>query len=85
MSDSETPWTVAARLFCPWDTSGKNTGIKSCFVKIWNVVKSWASLARHPLEAQQSQDLSSILYGDSTLVLTADSQGTHNQGSIQAA
>ena len=22
-----TPWTVAARLFCPWDFPGKNTGV----------------------------------------------------------
>ena len=23
----ETPWTVAARVFCPWDSPGKNTGV----------------------------------------------------------
>ena len=22
-----TPWTVAARLLCPWDSLGKNTGV----------------------------------------------------------
>ena len=22
-----TPWTVAARLLCPWDSPGKNTGV----------------------------------------------------------
>ena len=26
VSDSATPWT-AARLLCPWDSSGKNTGV----------------------------------------------------------
>ena len=25
VSDSATPWTVAARLLCPWDSPGKNT------------------------------------------------------------
>ena len=29
VSGSVTPWTVAARLLCPWDSSGKNTGV--CF------------------------------------------------------
>ena len=29
MSDSATPWTVAARLLCPWDSPGKNTGVGS--------------------------------------------------------
>ena len=24
-----TPWTVAARLLCPWDSAGKNTGVGS--------------------------------------------------------
>ena len=27
MSDSETPWTVGARLLCPWNSPGKNTGV----------------------------------------------------------
>ena len=27
MSDSATPWTVAPRLPCPWDSPGKNTGV----------------------------------------------------------
>ena len=27
VSGSVTPWTVAARLLCPWDSSGKNTGV----------------------------------------------------------
>ena len=26
LSDSATPWTVAARLLCPWYSPGKNTG-----------------------------------------------------------
>ena len=25
-----TPWTVAARLLCPWDSPGKNTGVGWC-------------------------------------------------------
>ena len=29
VSDSVTLWTVAARLLCPWDFPGKNTGV-SC-------------------------------------------------------
>ena len=27
--DSATPWTVPARLLCPWNSSGKNTGVDS--------------------------------------------------------
>ena len=27
MSDSVMPWTVAARLLCPWNSPGKNTGV----------------------------------------------------------
>ena len=27
VSDSAIPWTVAARLLCPWNSSGKNTGV----------------------------------------------------------
>ena len=27
-----TPWTVAARLFCPWDSPGKNIGVGSHFL-----------------------------------------------------
>ena len=27
VSDSATPWTVAPRLLCPWDSPGKNTGV----------------------------------------------------------
>ena len=27
MSDSATPWTLATRLLCPWDSLGKNTGV----------------------------------------------------------
>ena len=30
--DSVTPWTVAARLLCPWDFSGKNTGVDCHFL-----------------------------------------------------
>ena len=30
MSDSVTAWTVPARLLCPWNCSGKNTGVGSC-------------------------------------------------------
>ena len=29
MSDSYSPWTVAARLLCSWDSPGKNTGVGS--------------------------------------------------------
>ena len=29
MSDSVTPWTGTTRLFCPWDSLGKNTGVGS--------------------------------------------------------
>ena len=25
-----TPWTVAARFLCPWDSPGKNTGVGCC-------------------------------------------------------
>ena len=27
MADSATPWTVANRLLCPWNSPGKNTGV----------------------------------------------------------
>ena len=27
-----TPWTVAARLLCPWDFPGKNTGVDCHFL-----------------------------------------------------
>ena len=27
-----TPWTVAIRLFCPWDSPGKNTGVGCYFL-----------------------------------------------------
>ena len=27
VSNSATPWTVASRLLCPWDSPGKNTGV----------------------------------------------------------
>ena len=27
-----TPWTVAARLLCPWDSPGKNTGVGCHFL-----------------------------------------------------
>ena len=27
VSGSVTPWTVASRLLCPWDSPGKNTGV----------------------------------------------------------
>ena len=30
-SYSATPWTVAARLLCPWDLLGKNTGVGLLF------------------------------------------------------
>ena len=26
--DSATPWTVAPRVLCPWDSPGKNTGVR---------------------------------------------------------
>ena len=29
MSDSAMPWTVAARLLCPWNSPGKNSGVGS--------------------------------------------------------
>jgi len=29
MSNSVTPWTVATRLLCPWNSPGKNTGVGS--------------------------------------------------------
>ena len=29
----ETQWTVAARLLCPWDSPGKNTGV-GCHVPL---------------------------------------------------
>ena len=29
---SVTPWTVAARLLCPWNSSGKNTGVGCHFL-----------------------------------------------------
>ena len=28
----QTPWTVATRLLCPWDSPGKNTGLGSYFL-----------------------------------------------------
>ena len=28
----ETPWTVASRLLCPWDSPGKNTGVGCHFL-----------------------------------------------------
>ena len=31
MSDSVNPWTEPARLLCPWDFPGKNTGVGSHF------------------------------------------------------
>ena len=36
MSDSVTTWTVAARLLCPWDSPGKNTGV-SCHALLQGV------------------------------------------------
>ena len=36
--DSETPWTVAARLLCPWDSPGKSTGV-GCHALLWG--SSW--------------------------------------------
>ena len=32
MSDSTTPWTVATRLLCPWDSPGKNTRVGCHFL-----------------------------------------------------
>ena len=32
MSDSLTPWTIAPRLRCPWDSPGKNTEVGSHFL-----------------------------------------------------
>ena len=32
MSDSAMPWTVAARLLCPWNSPGKNAGVSSHFL-----------------------------------------------------
>jgi len=30
VSDSATPWTVATRFLCPWNSLGKNTGVGCC-------------------------------------------------------
>ena len=60
ISDSATPLTVAARLLCPWDSSGKNTGVgchallKGIFLtqgansSILNLLHCWQIL--YPLE-----------------------------------
>ena len=32
VSSSATPWTVAARLLCPWNFPGKNTGVGCLFL-----------------------------------------------------
>ena len=29
-----TPWTEASKLFCPWDSPGKNTGVGHHFLKV---------------------------------------------------
>ena len=31
-----TLWTIAARLLCPWDSSGKNTGV-GCYLLLWRI------------------------------------------------
>ena len=42
-----TPWTVAARLFCPWDSPGKNIGVGSHFLlhEIFRTQRPLMSLA----------------------------------------
>ena len=37
LSNSEAPWTVACWLFCPWDFSGKNTGVCSHTLLPWGL------------------------------------------------
>ena len=35
-----TPWTVATRLLCPWDSPGKNTGV-GCHVLLQGIFWTW--------------------------------------------
>ena len=41
-----TPWTVAPRLLCPWDSPGKNTGVGCHFLLQCMKVKSESEVAQ---------------------------------------
>ena len=47
MSDSASPRTVAARLLCPWSSTGKNTGVDghSLLQRMANLGTEWESPA----------------------------------------
>ena len=42
VSDSVTPWTEPARLLCPWDSPGRNTGV-CCHVLLQGIFLTWGS------------------------------------------
>ena len=42
-----TPWTVASRLFCPWDSPGKNTGVAASRGSSWPSDWTCASYISH--------------------------------------
>ena len=66
VSDSATPWTVAARLLCPWDSPGKNT--------VWVAIPFSRDLPKPGSEpgssALQADSLPSEPPGKSLLVIT---------------
>ena len=41
-----TPWTVATRLLCPWDSSGKNTGV-GCHLLLYDQPRQHIKKQRH--------------------------------------
>ena len=42
MSNSWEPWTIAASLFCPWDSPGKNTEM-GCHFLLWEILPTEGS------------------------------------------
>ena len=53
-----TPWTVATRLLCPWNSSGKNTGVGCHFLLQCIEVKSESEVAQSCLTLNNPMDCS---------------------------
>ena len=64
VSDSVTPWTVATRLLCPWDSPGKNTGMSCHFLLQGNFLTqvSDPSLPASPESACDAGDSGRFFY-----------------------
>ena len=43
-----TPWTVALQILCPWDSSGKNTGV-NCHALLQGIFLTWKSYSCLPV------------------------------------